>query len=115
MRGRVLRIGGVWDADRVQAGLNVLGGLAFAAGSLLFLDSSLMRFGVVLFVMGSFAMAFGALAVWRQRYARGPRAGAGPAVDLPLSQAVEPAAQAEGTPANGVAEPSPEQTYLRAS
>jgi len=60
----------VRDAERLQAALNVLGGLAFSAGSLLFLDSSLMRVGAVLFVLGSFAMAGGALAVWRQRYGR---------------------------------------------
>lgn len=68
MRGRVLGIGGAWDADRVQAALNVVGGVAFSAGSLLFLDASLARVGVALFVLGSFAMAFGATAVWRQRY-----------------------------------------------
>lgn len=81
LRGRVLR-GGVmrapfprervrWDADRLQAALNVLGGVAFLAGSLLFLDPSLMRLGIGLFVLGSFSMAVGAVAVWRQRYAVG--------------------------------------------
>lgn len=80
MRGRVVRVPVLrdrrvderpsWDAERVQAALNVAGGVAFAAGSLLFLDSSLMRPGIYLFVLGSFAMAAGAIGVWRQRHLR---------------------------------------------
>ena len=64
MRGR-----SVWDADRLQAALNVFGGAAFAFGSLLFFDSALQRLGMAFFVLGSLAMLFGAMAVWQQRYA----------------------------------------------
>lgn len=63
----------VWDVDRLQAELNVLGGVAFSAGSLLLFDRALSRWGVVLFVLGSFAMLGGALAVWRARYGRRSR------------------------------------------
>jgi VanZ family protein len=66
-----MRVPGVWDADRAQAALNVFGGAAFAVGSLLFLNSALVRLGIAFFVVGSFAMLAGALAVWNQRYAPG--------------------------------------------
>jgi hypothetical protein len=68
-----MRVPGVWDADRAQAALNVFGGAAFAVGSLLFLNSALVRLGIAFFVVGSFAMLAGALAVWNQRYAPGRR------------------------------------------
>ena len=68
-----MRERGVWDAERSQAALNVFGGAAFSIGSLLFLDSALVRLGVALFVLGSFAMLLGAVAVWQERYA--PRRG----------------------------------------
>ena len=64
-----MRMRGVWNVDRAQAALNVFGGAAFAAGSLLFLNSALERLGVALFVAGSFGMLVGALAVWNERYA----------------------------------------------
>lgn len=66
-----MRVHGVWNVDRAQAALNVFGGAAFAVGSLLFLNSALERWGIVLFVVGSFGMFVGALAVWHERY--GPR------------------------------------------
>ena len=64
-----MRVRGVWNVDRAQAALNVFGGAAFAVGSLLFLNSALQRWGIVLFVVGSFGMFAGALAVWNERYA----------------------------------------------
>ncbi len=64
-----MRVHGVWNVDRAQAALNVFGGAAFAVGSLFFLNSALQRLGIALFVVGSFGMLFGALAVWNERYA----------------------------------------------
>ena len=82
-----MRVPGVWDVDRAQAALNVFGGATFAVGSLLFLNSALVRLGIAFFVVGSFAMLAGALAVWNQRYAPGRPTADGSALTL------EPAAQ----------------------
>ncbi len=96
---RIVRMRGAWDAERLQAALNVVGGVAFLAGSLLFLDRSLMRLGIGLFVLGSFAMAVGAVAVWRQRYAapRRPAAGTG-AADPDAAAATRAGGQAVDEP-----------------
>lgn len=92
MRGRR-----VWDADRLQAAVNVVGGAAFAIGSVLFLDPALVRLGVGFFIVGSFAMLLGALTVWRQRYA--PRRGDG--VDVIVGP-IASDAFAEVRPAPGI-------------
>ncbi len=90
-----MRVPGVWDVDRAQAALNVFGGATFAVGSLLFLNSALVRLGIAFFVVGSFAMLAGALAVWNQRYAPG-RTADGSALTL------EPAAQTVAATVPGI-------------
>lgn len=119
---RIPRDPGAWDAERAQAALNVLGGVAFSFGSLLFLDRALMPVGIGLFVLGSFAMAAGAIAVWRQRYAR-PRAdrvrrtapGAEPEAFPPLVEGAPAGAPLAASAATEVGEPQVEELYLRAS
>ena len=93
-----MRERGVWDAERVQAALNVFGGATFSVGSLLFLDSALVRLGVAFFVLGSFGMLFGALAVWHVRYApRRQRRPAAEPVDSGLSGGAGRPRRARGT------------------
>lgn len=67
-----------WDADRVQAALNVLGGAAFVLGSVLFMVPAGFAPGIALFLLGSVAMFAGSLAVWRERYAAGARRAGAP-------------------------------------
>jgi hypothetical protein len=64
-----MRSRGGWTADRVQAGLNLVGGGTFVVGSVFFLDASLMRVGVVCFILGSSAMFAAAWLGWRARFA----------------------------------------------
>jgi len=123
VRERAARERSLWDAERLQAALNVFAGVTFSGGSLLFLDSSLMRLGVALFVLGSVAMAAGAILVWRQRYARGP-AGVRVTGLEPPPAGSEPAGRSGGdgavAPLTASAAPEAgdaayEERYLRAS
>lgn len=91
-----MRRRGVWDADRVQAALNVLGGAAFVAGSVLFLLPPGFAPGVALFILGSLAMFVGSVLAWRARYGPPRRAGAGAPGDTlePATPALEAFADA---------------------
>jgi hypothetical protein len=93
-----MRRHGVWDADRVQAALNVLGGAAFVAGSVLFLLPAGFAPGIALFTLGSLAMFVGSVLAWRARYGAPGRAATDATVYAPADAAADAAAEAAELP-----------------